>query len=679
MPKVDLYQNYVVRIQLENKDIKIVYELSDKWMLTVKEVCHFIYLLLIEQYTGVLSYKIYLENGNSYLYTFREDRTIGENIANFTKIIKYLEKPELFLQECRSVKREYTFWVENTQESIIISINLKNIVSIIPPYLEQHVKYCLNVLYNGQMIMHDMNLIIGSEKILIEQFQNSCRQSEHEPLMGTINEKFSEIVSIRSLEPAIEMQGNSVTYLELDFFSNQVANILQKKGVERKSVVGVMMGTDIDLIIWILGIIKLQATYMPIDSENSIEYVGHMIEECNVKYIVGANAEVKEHFSNVYFLDKHIYMNSAVDKFNIKSKGDGDDNAYIIYTSGSTEKPRGIAISHNNLLHQVDSLQKWGGFPPYASVLLAAHYCFDVSIQQIFFPLLSGGKIYILPERIKLNGRKVVQYINDRDIDIVNFVPSYLEVLLQMSKEKMKCKILLIGGEIFRKHMLTLIREKVDAKVICNIYGPSEATINTTIHMCDLKKYYETIPIGKPLLHYRTYVINCQNKKVPIGVNGELCISGPGVAKGYINHKELTEKKFVIIENIDSSKVFKSGDYVSWNSEGELFYIGRKDFQIKINGKRVEIEAIESIMYSFDKIKMVAVIFCEGKNRLIAYFTASEVIEKENIKQYLSERCASYMIPTYFIQINAMPLTDSGKIDRKLLKDMWKKEGNLDG
>jgi amino acid adenylation domain-containing protein len=361
--------------------------------------------------------------------------------------------------------------------------------------------------------------------------------------------------------------------------------------------------------------------------------------------------------------------------------------AYVIYTSGSTGQPKGVMVPHRGLVNQVAGLIKrfqLEGLSSLNYIMLAA-FTFDVSLMHIFLALTTGAKLHLIPEQVKKDSEKLWSFIHKRKIDILNIVPAFMKVLLKnIKKKQIGFRYLFVGGDVFDRELYTLLKETFNTKEIINIYGPTETTINAALYRCpDTDPNTEIIPIGKPVMNYRIYILDKDSNLAPIGAAGEIHISGPGLAHGYLNHPELTNQKFlrggpggaVFSKSAPPGhrRQYKTGDIGRWHPDGNIQFLGRKDRQVKVRGFRIELGEIEMQLQKHPGVKEAIVITREDTTAgkcLCAYIVfESQPAEVSEMRDYLLKELPDYMVPAYFVSIERLPLTPAGKPDRKALPE----------
>ena len=370
-------------------------------------------------------------------------------------------------------------------------------------------------------------------------------------------------------------------------------------------------------------------------------------------------------------------INAQKGKPNVKINN--DSLAYVIFTSGSTGRPKGVMISHRSLVNYVCFAAKnyvkneEVTFPLYTSI------SFDLTITSIFTPLITGNKIVIYDEDQK--SLLIEKVISENKSDIIKLTPAHLKILKDSEVLRLPSRIkrFIVGGEDLETQLAKDIYEKFAGKIeIYNEYGPTEATVGCMIHKFEPEEKSLSVPIGIPASNAQIYVLDKYLRPVPIGVNGEIYISGDGLAKGYLSMEELTLQRFIDNPFVKGQKMYKTGDLACRLSDGNVIFKGRTDDQVKIRGYRIELEEIESRLIKYEKVTTAIVLAKQkdGNKYLVAYYVSDEELEIAKLRDYLSELLPEYMIPSYYIHLKKFPLTSNGKTDKKALPDPEIKAGN---
>lgn len=502
------------------------------------------------------------------------------------------------------------------------------------------------------------------EKILLENF-NDTRFPYDEN--STIAELFEQQVKATPNNIAVVFNHKKITYKELNYKANYLANKLIKKGICAGSIVSVCMSKSIEYIIAILAVNKSGCTFLPIDVKYPIERKRFMIEDSDSKLLI---TNEKEYVNDIYNIEI-IDINDIQFDMTIESiKENKNSIAYIIYTSGSTGIPKGVVIEHKGISNLREVYKNVIGINKEDKILQFASISFDASIWEITMALLSGAALYMVDDEIINNVNSFERYLNENNITVVTLPPVYLNSLNANNVDSLR--VLITAGSSINKATLAPWFDKVR---YINAYGPTESTICTTlwIHEKEDEIYSdEIIPIGKPILNSNVYIMNNYGEIQPIGIPGEICISGDMIANGYLNRDDITNKKFIKSKFLNNKRIYRTGDIGKWKNNGEIEYIGRVDDQIKLHGYRIELSEIENILASYRNIADVAVICKKNNNDLIlaAYFTSSESEDISIIKNFLKKKLPEYMIPSILIQVDKFVINSSGKIDKKYLESL---------
>ncbi len=531
----------------------------------------------------------------------------------------------------------------------------------------------LSILENPGRSIRSLDILSEKEKQQVLVDFNDTRAGY--PQNKTVHELFEEqagktpdgVALVGSGQLAVgKKEKIHIIYRVLNEKANQIAEILRERGVLADDIIAMMSDRSIEMIIGILGILKAGGAYLPIDPDYPEERKQYMLADSGAKILLSELNEVSGLSKEPTHLTHPTHL------------------CYLIYTSGSTGKPKGVMIRHDSLVNQVFALRKAFDFDASLHDMLIAPFIFDVSIMHIFLVLFTGAKLFLVPDEVNVDPMKFRQFIIDNRIDVFDVVPCHLSVLLNGLKDKqIHVKYLFVGGEVLTGDLYRRIKEVIIAGKVINSYGPTEGTINTTLYECADREVGDSIPIGMPLMNYRVYILDRGLNPVPVGVKGELWISGEGIARGYLNRPELTAERFCSLsyESYRSYRTYSSyrtGDLARWLPDGNIEFLGRVDFQVKIRGFRIELGEIESQLSGYEGIKETVVVHGRkksGENYLCAYFTAGEGPVVSELRAYLARRLPGYMIPAYFVPLDRMPLGPNGKLDRKRLPPPGIREG----
>jgi tyrocidine synthetase-3 len=511
-----------------------------------------------------------------------------------------------------------------------------------------------------------------------------------------------------------------ITYGELNEKSNQLAQMLGEKSVNPDTIVGVMVERSIQMMVGILGILKAGGAYLPIDPDYPEGRIQFMLADSSAgilittKNVCNGTAYEKE----IIYLEDYKKPAMSPEKQPTTSSL---NLAYVIYTSGSIGRPKGTLIQHRSVVNILYHLQVLYPIEEMDSYLLKTNYTFDVSVTELFGWFFGKGKLVILEPGHEKNPRAIVERIARCGVTHINFVPSMLNVFLESLDDRLKERLqspryIFVAGEDFGETLARKVKVRLPGIRFENIYGPTEASIYSTYYSLEAE-YSGKVPIGKPLPNIRSYILDNAGHILPIGIPGELHIGGIGLARGYLNKLELTAVKFEhdlqdfqdyqdkkgpavwedskIPDNIlegtgglapllSRGRTYRTGDLARWLPDGNIEYLGRIDHQIKIRGYRIEPGEIEIHLLKHKRIKEALVIDIErhpGDRCLCAYIVNGEAIDKpigravakptginvQELREFLLNKLPEYMIPSYFVLMDAIPLTSSGKVNRKTL------------
>lgn len=581
--------------------------------------------------------------------------------------------------ELQTSKFDLTFNIFETPDGLNIEITYCSdlfLESSINLMFEHYKELILSILEDPSQKINDLRIISNDERYKI---QLSGTYSIDYPKNKTIVELFEEQVAKSPNEIALIYEDQKLTYCELNERSNQMAHYLMNKGVCLESLVVICMGRSIDAMIAIIGIIKTGAAFIPVDPSYPKDRINGIIEDSGTKYVI-VNQNSESFISSKNEIDcividseekENIFRNKCS---NLQTSLHPQNLIYLIYTSGSTGKPKGAMIEHQALVDHIFGMFLHGNFLNCKSFLLTSSLAADGGHSIIFGCLLSGGTLHVLSEDSLLDNLKFKRYLDKHEIDCIKTVPSLWLSFAQDKLFLLPEKMLILGGEIFSLKILNHLKELKFKGIIFNNYGPTETTIGKLMHSVDINKHYENIPIGKPFSNTVLYVVNKNNQLCPEGIPGELWIGGDGVARGYLNRQELTQDKFIKDPFVNSGKnLYKTGDYVKWLPDGNLEFLGRIDFQIKIRGHRIELGEIETTLQQCESVDQCVILSdkdANGDTYLIAYIVPNGEFKKDHIREYLKSQLPDHMIPALLIEISKMPLTKNGKADAKALKSM---------
>jgi amino acid adenylation domain-containing protein len=435
------------------------------------------------------------------------------------------------------------------------------------------------------------------------------------------------------------------------------------------------------MIIGLWAVLKAGAAYLPIDPNDPQERVNYMLDDSGASLLLTDNTGTPVN-SEIDVIDL-----TTVDVTEYKNpplpSAKPDHLAYVIYTSGSTGTPKGTMIQHRSLVNRLNWMQRQYLIGPGDVILQKTVFTFDVSVWELFWWSMTGAALCLLGPGDEKNPEAITAAIENKGITTMHFVPSMLEAYLNyvesasVSSKLAGLKQVFASGEVLKVEQVERFKRLLhepNGTMLYNLYGPTEATIDVSYYNCPMtgEAVSEPVPIGVPIDNTRLYVVDRNLKLQPLGVPGELCIAGDGLAKGYLNQPRLTEEKFITWkpDGSDSMTIYRTGDLAKLQPDGTILFLGRLDDQVKIRGFRIELGEIENRLLEHNDIKEAVVVAREEKGRekyLCAYVVANDNINPAEVKSYLSGKLSAHMIPAHIVQLEKLPLKANGKVDKRSL------------
>ncbi len=535
----------------------------------------------------------------------------------------------------------------------------------------QFVKLTEQVLAQPDLKLSEVNITTEQER---EQLIYAFNKTETDyPKDKSIHQIFEEQVRVNPDHIALIFEGIKVTNAELNEKANQLAHLLQEKGVGKGIIVGLMVSRSVEMITGILAILKAGGCYVPLDPGFPSDRIDYMIEDSETKLILTQkplSSRINKKVELLCIEDEALY--SSQPSQNPENQNQPEDLAYIIYTSGSTGKPKGVMISHravNNFNKGINDIIPFKG----KRILSVTTFSFDIFVLESLLPLQYNATIVLANEEEQRDPVAMNKVIGEARVNMIQTTPSRMKVILESDDAMSNLNLLkdiMVGGEAFPPALLPLILQKTNSRVF-NMYGPTETTVWSSVQELT---HSTIITVGKPIANTQIYIVNQSHQLQPIGVFGELCIAGDGLTNGYFKRDELTNERLVENPFIHGTKMYKTGDLARWLSNGEIEVTGRMDFQVKIRGYRIELGEIEDAIQKHAAVKEAVVTARKDKNDnnyLCGYYVkhSDSNIVADELRSHLSEILPSYMIPSYFIEMDELPLTPNAKVDRKALPE----------
>jgi amino acid adenylation domain-containing protein len=486
-------------------------------------------------------------------------------------------------------------------------------------------------------------------------------------------EKSPDATAVIFLDPPTQL-----TYRQLNQRANQLAHYLRNLGVGPEVLVGIHMERSLEMIIALLGVLKAGGAYVPLDPAYPPERLAFILEDTKTAVMLTQEKlldKLSIYGAQVVCLDSQWELIARYSQQNPVNQTTPENLIYVIYTSGSTGKPKGVMIPHSGISNQLHWRQTAFGLSNADKVLQTISFSFDPSVWQIFWPLCFGARLILPRPDGHQDSAYLVQTIIEQQITILATVPSMLRLLLE-EKGIEKCQFLkhvTCGGEPLPIELVErfFVRLNLD-NVLHNCYGPTEASIDASFWTCQRHTNYVTAAIGRPITNAEIYILDCDLQPVPVGEPGEIHIGGAGLARGYLNRPELTAQKFIPHPFDSSKRLYKTGDLGRYLSDGNIEFLGRLDRQVKIRGFRIELEEIEAKLMLHPGVEASIVVAREdtpNSKQLVAYVVPKDkqTLTHTELRDFLKQRLADYMVPSAFVMLDFLPLTPNGKVDRRAL------------
>jgi len=520
--------------------------------------------------------------------------------------------------------------------------------------MAQHLKILLSsIIANPDARLSDLSILTLEEQQQLVNWNDTAHQFSSNLL---VHQLFEQQTALRPDAPALHFEDQTLTFGEINSRANQLARHLLDSGLEPEARVGVMLPRTPDALVALLAIFKAGGCYLPLDPEYPAERLAFMREDA------GAALVITEEFMRVHLSEQSVE--------NVESEVRPEQLAYIIYTSGSTGRPKGVAIEHRQLLHTMQSAQEVLGLTEADCLPSIASFSFDISLLELLCAPLAGGRCLLVSTHGALEGNVAARVL--QEATVLHAVPGLMRRFVSVATHEQypQLRLLLVGGEAVAPELVAEMQKVWSRADVRVLYGPTEATIICASYEVGGGETINHQMIGRPLPNTMLRILDGKGKLVPIGVDGEICIGGAGLARGYWRNADLTAEKFV--SATDGARIYRTGDRGRYLSGGNIEFTGRIDEQVKVRGFRIELGEIESVLTEHESVREAVVIALAdkaGEKRLVAYVvTAPSALRNiSELRSHIRSRLPDYMIPSAFVYLDAMPLTSHGKIDRRAL------------
>ena len=548
----------------------------------------------------------------------------------------------------------------------------------------QHFLQILDALIaNREQPIRQVNLLSTTEwEKLVVDFNQTTRPY---PIDKTVAHLFEDQVARTPEAIALRCGQQTLTYDQLNRRANQLAHYLIEQEVGPEVLVGLCVERSPEAIIGMLGILKAGGAYVPLDPDYPQARLTFMLADTQMPLLLSQQhllEKLPRFETRVLCLDADWGQMTDYPEVNPAPLATADNLAYVIYTSGSTGRPKGAMIQHRGLTNYV-----WWAKQQYLAPILGndqlnialfSSLSFDLTVTSIFPPLICGDQIVIYGQAGAASNLAILDVINDNAVEIIKLTPAHLALVKALDLSNSNLKRMIVGGEDFKREVAQAIWGRFGGEIeIYNEYGPTEAVVGCMIHQFDPgQDAARSVPIGSPAANAQIYILNSDGHPVPPGISGEMVVAGDGVARGYLNRPTLTAKRFVPNPFQPGAVMYRTGDLARWSATGQIEFLGRADDQVKIKGVRIELGEIEAELLTHPEIKTAVVdvfqanpIESATEKRLVAYYVASQPLSSPELQQFLGQMLPEMMVPTIFVHLEQLPLTQNGKVNRKVLPD----------
>ena len=472
---------------------------------------------------------------------------------------------------------------------------------------------------------------------------------------------------------AVVFEDHQLTYRQLNTRANQLAHHLKGHAVGRGVLVGICLKRSVEMVVSLLGILKAGGAYVPLDPSYPKARLALMLEDAQVPVLLTQKTLLPlfvEQKSEVICLDAVWNVIDQERTENPARQVTPKDLAYVIHTSGSTGKPKGVQIPHRAVVNFLNAMRQRPGLTDQDTLLAVTTLSFDIAVLELFLPITVGARLVVVSRDVAADGGRLLEDLTNTDATVMQATPATWQLLLLAGWQGSDRLKILCGGEALPRDLANQLLQRCAS--LWNVYGPTEATVWSTIHQVDPGD--GSIPIGRPIANTQIYILDSYLQPVPIGVPGELYIGGDGLAQGYLNRPELTAEKFILnpFSSAPGGRLYKTGDLARYLPNSNIEVLGRIDHQVKVRGYRIELGAIEAVLGQHPAVERTVAVVQEdipGDKRLVAYFVhkGEAVPPDSELRSFLEEKLPGYMVPAAFMMLEALPLTPNGKVDRHAL------------
>ncbi|MBW7473811.1 amino acid adenylation domain-containing protein [Paenibacillus oenotherae] len=676
-------------LELGEAASRMMNELAGRWQLTLDSLVLGIWGVLLSRYTDeyelALNFAV-MKDGLPSLFSIE---TVLDEQAGFGEWVRGLQQATVEAAGGSAVspgnevaKADFHVYAAAAGEQCVVTFIYNEAVydRQLAVQAAQHFQCIVQaVAGNPDIALKDIDILTNEERdLLLTAFGGAAFSFSRDK---SIHHSFEDQAAAKPDGIALIYEDERFTYREVNENANRLAHWIIGQGVGKEQLVAILMNRGPRMAESILAVWKAGAAYIPLDPAYPLERIKGILSDSGCCLVL-TDTEAAPPLLQQEVSCPAAYLDSLQSELercpadNPNVHVDIHQLAYVIYTSGSTGKPKGAMVEHlgmmNHLYAKTNDLQITGD----SIVVQNASHCFDISVWQYFVALVAGGTTLIYPNDLAADPDSLIDCVIADEATILEVVPSYLSVMLEFLesdfREFPQLKALVVTGETLKGNVVKRWLELYPAIPMVNAYGPTEASDDITHHIMNEVPELDTIPVGKPVHNFQIYIVDKGMRLCPMGVKGEICVSGIGVGRGYLNDKVRTEAVFMSDPFTDEAgrRLYKTGDLGRWLPGGIIEFFGRKDHQVKIRGFRIELGEIENKLVNHPDVNEAVVVDLEdeiGTKYLCAYLVGRSGMDTAAVKTYISQLLPYYMVPSYLIQLDQMPVTPNGKVDRKAL------------
>jgi amino acid adenylation domain-containing protein len=542
-------------------------------------------------------------------------------------------------------------------------------------YVEHYKLLLAKLTENVKTKISKIELVTRDEKLKLINELNQTKinfnaNTTVHKIFESIVQQNNEGTALRFTAPTQNIN-EEITYDELNKRANQLANYFVENGLRTEDIVGICLDRSFELFITVFAVMKAGGAFLPIDPYYPNDRIKYMVENSEAKFVITSKEFIEKlpQDSNAKFILIDEIETANLSNENLELNTSPENLAYVIYTSGSTGRPKGTMLSHRGLCNLSNVQRKAFNITEKSNVMQFSSLSFDASVWETAMALLNGASLQITTKDIVSSGSDLSNLLESENVTTITLPPSVLSVL--QHKELPELETIITAGEAVSNE---LVERWGNNRKFFNAYGPTETTVCASMFLCNEKNYPKGPPIGKPIDNFKLYILDQNLNLVPEGVPGELCVSGVGLARGYLNNPDITAEKFIpdMFSGIKGQRIYRTGDLVRYLPDGNIEFLGRIDHQVKVRGFRIELGEIDAQIRKLENVIDTTVVVREDKSsekRIVAYVVLSgeEEIDIQKYRTGLSKVLPDYMIPAAFVKLNKIPLTPNGKVNKSKL------------